>query len=227
MHKRRRSLSERWRHEETRLARGKARGLRVEAEILAVIRKARVTAGVSQRSMGAALGWSQAEYWRFENALVDITFRAVAQVAAILGLELSASLYAAGEPLLDRGHLELLKRFRKLCSAAFRIASEVVLPKPGDPRAWDLVLRLGDLVIGVEAETRVRDMQAFVRRIHQREVDGGVDVILVVLSASAFNRSLAADLRLALGERYATPPRALLRALRAGVPLPGSGVILI
>jgi len=177
--------------------------------------------------MGSLLGWSQAEYWRFENGLVDITFRAAAIVASILGMELTASLFPAGEPLLDRGHQALLKRFRDLCSAAFRIAAEVPLPTPGDPRTWDLVMRLGDLVIGVEAETRLRDMQAFVRRIHQREANGGVDIVLVVLSASAFNRSLAADLRLALGDRYATQPRALLRALRRGLPLSGSGVILI
>ena len=158
---------------------------------------------------------------------MHVTFRAMSQVTSILGLELTASLYPEGEPLQDRGHQALLKRVRDACSAAFRIAAEVPLPTPADPRAWDLVLRLGETVIGVEAETRLRDMQAFVRRIHQRELNGGVDEILIVLSASAFNRSIATELRHTLGERHATPPRALLRALRYGTQLPGSGVILI
>ena len=97
----------------------------------------------------------------------------------------------------------------------------------GDRRAWDLVLRVGACIVGVEAETRLRDLQAFVRKIHERENDGGVTFIVIVLSESAVNRRLLAQLLDALGPEFRTSPRQILAALRAGQALPGSGVVLV
>ena len=91
----------------------------------------------------------------------------------------------------------------------------------------DLLLRVGRQVIGVEAETRVRDGQFVVRRMRERERDGGVDEILLVLAESAVNRRLLPQLLEALGPRFATSPRILMRALAAGEPIAGSGVILL
>ena len=82
-------------------------------------------------------------------------------------------------------------------------------------------------LIGVEAETRVRDIQAFVRRIREREVDGGANAIVIVLAESEVNRRLLPLLLEALGPRYTTPPRRILRSLRRGRPLTGSGVVLV
>jgi hypothetical protein len=73
----------------------------------------------------------------------------------------------------------------------------------------------------------VWDLQAIVRRTRLRERDGQVDHILIVLADTAHNRRLIDDLRAALGPAYATPPRAILRALRAGRQLIGSGVVLL
>lgn len=81
--------------------------------------------------------------------------------------------------------------------------------------------------MGVDIEARIRDVQALVRRTRLRERDGGVDQILIVLSDSATNRRLVDELRAALGPSYATSPRAILKALREGRPLPGSGVLLV
>jgi hypothetical protein len=90
-----------------------------------------------------------------------------------------------------------------------------------------MVLRLESYLVGVEAETRIRDVQELVRRLRQRERDGGADEILLVLANSAHNRALVEELRAALGDRYATAPKVLRHCLRAGRRLPGSGVILI
>jgi hypothetical protein len=73
----------------------------------------------------------------------------------------------------------------------------------------------------------VRDVQAFVRRIRQRERDGGVDAIVIVLAESAHNRLVLPALLEALGPAYATSPRLMLKALREGRALPGSGAILL
>ena len=156
------------------------------------------------------------------TSIVDIT-----AAGSVLGLQLGAGLHLYGEPIRDKGHQALIVRFRALLSAAFKVMAEAPLPLRGDPRSWDLLLRLVGQVIGVEAETRIRDIQRLVRHVHQRERDGGVDEIVLVLAATRTNRELLGELLTALGPRYGTPPRALLRALRAGQPLPGSGVILV
>jgi hypothetical protein len=54
-----------------------------------------------------------------------------------------------------------------------------------------------------------------------------VDHILIVLSDGAANRRLVDELRHALGPGYSAPARPITAALRAGRPLPGSGVLLI
>jgi hypothetical protein len=172
---------------------------------------------------------TQTDVSRIERgARLDLTtFSELAGMAAVLGLELGANLYPAGEPIRDKGHQASIGRFRAVLGAAWRVAAEVPLPLPGDRRAWDLLLRIPGQLVGVEAETRLRDIQAFVRRIRQRELEGGADAILIVLAESAVNRRLLPQLLEALGPKYATPPRTILRALREGRPLPGSGVVLI
>jgi hypothetical protein len=114
---------------------------------------------------------------------------------------------------------------------AWSISDEAPMPIIGDQRAWDKLLRLRHsqppYLVGVDIETRVRDIQALTRRTRLRERDGGVDEILIVLSDSAHNRRLVDDLRQSLGAAYATSPRAILRALRSGERLVGSGVVLI
>ena len=51
-------------------------------------------------------------------------------------------------------------------------------------------LRLPNFRLGVEAETRIRDMQALVRRMRERAQTGGADALLLVLSDSGHNREL-------------------------------------
>jgi hypothetical protein len=108
-------------------------------------------------------------------------------VASVLGLELTVGLYPTGEPLRDKGHQALIARLRAILSPAFRVMAEAPLPTLGDRRAWDLLLRLPQQLIGVEAETRIRDMQRLVRHMHERERDGGADTVLLVLADTRTN----------------------------------------
>ena len=105
--------------------------------------------------------------------------------------------------------------------------AEALLPAQGDLRAWDLLLRLGSQIVGVEVETRIRDIQGLVRRIRGRQRDGGVDEILLVLADTRFNRRLLAELRESLGSDFETSPASVLAALSSGQPVPGSCVLLI
>jgi hypothetical protein len=159
------------------------------------------------------------------ESLDRMSFVDVASIAAVVGRELGANLHPAGEPIRDAGHQALIRRIRVTLNPAWRVAAEVPLPNLGDKRAWDLLLRIPSQLIGIEAETRVRDVQAFVRRVRQRELEGGADVIVIVLAESAHNRRILPQLLEALGPRYSTRPRGLLKSLREGQPLAGSGVV--
>lgn len=214
---------------QTRLERGRRRGRTVVARLISELVATRQVLNVSQRAMARELHRSQTALVRLEHlARIDrISFVDVAEVASLLGLELSAVLHQLGDPVRDRGHQALIARFRGLLAATIKVIAEAPLPNVGDRRTWDLLLRCVGQVVGVEAETRVRDIQALVRRMRERERDGGVDQIVLVLAESAVNRRLLPELLEALGPRFATPPRDLLKALRAGQPLPGSGVVIV
>lgn len=202
------------------------------ARTLGNLRDARVTLGISQTLMAKELGISQASLWRIEaNQVSAITVVRLCAMASVLGLELSIGMHPFGDPIRDKGQQAVAKRFQVGLSPKWSVTSETLLPLPGDLRAWDKLLRWTGAtprhLVGVDLETRIRDIQALVRRTRHRERDGGVDAILLVLSDSATNRRLVSELREALGTDYATAPRAVLRALREGSALPGSGVILV
>jgi hypothetical protein len=167
---------------------------------------------------------------RIESELVDPDLVQLSVIASLLGMELSVGLHELGDPIRDRGQQALGRRFDAIPSSAWRNMAEVLLPGIGDRRSWDRLLRLignESQIVGADLETRIRDVQALVRRTRERERDGGVDEILLVLSDSATNRLLIGQLREALGDRYSTRPRAVLAALREGRRLPGSGVVIL
>lgn len=213
---------------ETRQQRGSRQGDALTRRLILGLRDARLHSGVSQRQVARLVRCSQSEISRLERTeFLDVPIWRLSEIACVLGFELSASLHIVGQPLRDKGHQELIRRFLAALAVTWNALREVPLPLPGDRRSWDVLLRLASQRVGVEAETRLRDVQAFVRRVRERERDGGVDEILVVLADTAHNRSIVGDLRDALGPRFITSPRAILGALRSGQPLPGSGVILL
>jgi transcriptional regulator with XRE-family HTH domain len=191
------------------MQRGHRRGLEITRSVTTQLRDARIVAGISQRECARQLGLSQSFMSRFEaNRIPDLSMVRVAELAALVGLEPSLSLHPAGIPLRDKGHEALIGRLRLRLASTWTVTREAPFPTPGDPRWWDMLLRLDveRYVVGTEAETRVRDMQAQVRRIHGRVKDGGADHVLVLLSDSAHNRALANDFRLALVPEFATSP---------------------
>jgi transcriptional regulator with XRE-family HTH domain len=212
---------------ESPAARGRRRGRELTARLIAELRAARVSADLSARRVAETVGWSPSAYRRFEAGQVGATVQDVAIVAAVLGLELSVGVHPVGDGLRDRGHQALVARFRAVVNAAFRVVAEVPLPNPGDRRSWDLLLRLGGQIIGVEVETPIRDVQRLVRHMRERERDGGADCVLLVLADTRANRALLPELLDALGPSFANGPRAVVRALRRGERLPGSGVVLL
>jgi transcriptional regulator with XRE-family HTH domain len=216
---------------QTRVVRGRRRSSLLVARALQELATVPMTLGVSQRAMAQELGWSQSRLWRMEAGKSDeVSVKALCEMASVLGLEASFGLHPLGDPIRDKGQQALGYRLNARLAPVWRVTNETLLPMPGDLRSWDKLLRLTvepHQRVGVDLETRIRDIQALVRRTRLRERDGGVDRILLVLSDSATNRRLVDELRDSLGSDYATSTRLLLRGLRAGSPLPGSGVIVI
>jgi hypothetical protein len=182
--------------------------------------------------MGKELGGSGSAYGRFETFQVDdVGVVRLAEIASLLGYEISLGLHPIGDPIRDKGQLACARRFDALLSNRWRVTDEALLPGPGEQRAWDKLLRLVNssptYLVGTDIESRVHDVQAIVRRTRARERDGHVDRILIVLADTAHNRRIVEELGRSLGDTYSTPPRDLVAALRAGTPLPGNGLILI
>jgi len=101
----------------------------------------------------------------------------------------------------------------------------VPLPIPSDKRAWDRLLRGAGSAIGVEGETRPRDIQELARRLALKKRDGGVDRLILVLADTAWCRRLV---RLNdLGEAFPVPGQAALRALAEGRDPGGDAIILV
>ncbi len=217
---------------ETRLASGRRRGRALKSRLLRELRDARLIAGISQRTLARELQITQGQVWRIEaDAIDDFGVVRLFEIAAILGMEPSVVLHPMGDPIRDSGQQPLGRRFDAMLSSAWHTTNEALLPRPGDRRAWDKLLNLTTYprryLVGVDLESRVRDIQDLTRRTRLRERDGGVDALLVVLSDSATNRRLRQPLIDSLGEAYRTSVAGIRVALRDGVPLPGSGVVLV
>ncbi len=171
---------------------------------------------------------SHSQVSRIERAAhPSVSVIQVARIASVVGLDLSVRTFPNGSPLRDGAHLALLRRFRERLSPTLSVRSEVPLPMPGDLRAWDLVIRGAGEPIGVEAETRLADIQALDRRIALKARDGGMARVLLVVSASRGNRQAVREGLISLESAFPIPGRIALAALTDGRDPGGNALILI
>jgi len=153
---------------ETRRQRGRRRGKEMVRAVVSELRQQRQTANLSQRAVAAELGWHQSALNRLERFdFENVPLVRLAEIAAVLGLELSIRLHLVGDPTYDEASQGLIGRFLRVVSASYRVTREALLPSGGQ-RSWDVLLRLASLLVGVELVTRVRDVQALVRLIRPR-----------------------------------------------------------
>ena len=151
----------------------------------------------------------------------------LATIAAVLGLDLSAKLYPAENPLRDRGHMALLERLRARAHPSFTWRSEVPMGPAGDLRAWDAMLIGAGVRIGVEAETRMVDAQALARRLALKRRDGDVDHVILLVADTRGNRAVLRAFADALAADFPVPGARALAALTAGRDPEGSAIFLI
>lgn len=187
----------------------------------------RESAGLSQARVAAAVGVSRAAYGQIERGrLRDIGIRRSTLIAAVLGADLSVRLYPAAAPLRDAGHVALLEKFERRLAPAWRVTHEAGMPIAGDRRAWDRRLE-GPVSIGVEAETRPRDVQALERSMNLKQRDSGVTRMLLVLPRTRRNADLLRAALPALRSTFPLSTGEVLRALATGRDPGANGVVVI
>jgi transcriptional regulator with XRE-family HTH domain len=208
--------------------RGKRRGERLLSDVLEEGRGARIAAGLSQEDVARALGLSASRVSRMERGrYTTVPFVVVAQYLSVAGLELSARAYPIGGGLRDIAQVRLVDRLRAHTSAEIRWQTEAPMPIAGDLRAWDAVLHIGPLSVGVDAETRLRDFQAIDRRLALKTRDSGVDHAILLVAATRANRGVLRELGGAIWNNYPISSADALAALKAGRSPQGNAIILL
>ncbi|MFL5681292.1 MAG: helix-turn-helix domain-containing protein [Chloroflexota bacterium] len=192
------------------------------------IRNARLSAGLSQGAVGQRVSMSHSQVSRIERArLPSVSVEQLVAVSTVLGLRLSIRAYPDGIPIRDTAHLALLAKLCARLAPSLGWRVEVPIAGTADSRAWDAVIFGAGPAIGIEAETRLRDVQAIERRIALKLRDSGLEPAVLLLADTRSNR---AAIRADPDELHATFPvrrRELLRALAEGRDPGGSALVLL
>ncbi len=204
-----------------------ADGARIRLDGGREVRNARLGLGISQAAAGARVGMSRAQFGRIERAeLGGLTIDQLARASRAVGLRLMVRSMPGDDPAIDAGQLALLNWLRRLLPVAIPMRTEVPLPFSGDRRAWDGILGHPPDLVAVEAEARIRDVQAVERRCALKQRDGRVERVILLVAATASNRAMLNLHREALRTRFPLDGRAILADLRGG-RLPGRSGILV
>jgi transcriptional regulator with XRE-family HTH domain len=194
---------------------------------------ARTQAGLSQEVVSAAAGLSRSQYGRIERGEVpEVSILVVARVAAVLGLDTSLRFYPVADPVRDAPQHGLLERLHGRLHRTLQWSTEVPFARHGDLRAWDAVIAgfaTGGARrrCGVEAETRPTDAQALDRKLALKIRDGGVEVVVLVLSNTRHNRAFLRGAGSVLRTRFPGDGRRALELLSAGVMPESNSIILL
>lgn len=171
--------------------RGRRRAGHAIRTITAELRDARIGAGLSQSEVANAVGISRSQLSRIEtHALPDLSIGLASRIAAAVGLDLSVRLYPGRSRVRDLAQLRMLDRLRARLGPGWRWDLEVPLPVAGDQRAWDAVATHVEtgLVIWVEAESRLNDVQAVLRRVALKQRDGSAGRMVLAVNDTRLNR---------------------------------------
>jgi len=190
-------------------------------------RELRLRSGLGQADLARVLGCTRQWIGNFElGRLHVVDLRRVTRLFMFLGHRVVITAYPTGEPLRDAGQVRLLERFNARLSPNWQRFTEAVMPNPGDLRAWDELLR-GPVTIGVEAETRPRDLQATLRSISGKQRDSAVDRVVLLVADTLPNRRLLQDHIGMLRQTFPLDTRTCLAALGNGRDPGADGLVVI
>lgn len=192
------------------------------------LRTARLGLDLSQTDAGRAIGVSPSTWSRIERGAVpNLALLELGRALAVVGLDLHVRAHPGGRPLRDEAHLRLLERLRCRLGAGARWRTEVPLPLAGDRRAWDALIVVGAVSIGIEAETRARDAQELQRRLALKHRDGGVDQVILLLADTRHNRAFVSACGEGFRSVFPVDGRMALQRLAVPADPGGSAIILL
>lgn len=197
-------------------------------EVGAVIRNARLAAGLRIRDVASAIGKSVAWVSRVERGLVStVSVDELVLLSAAVGVKLWISSFAAARAIRDAPQLELLRRFRARVGELWSWSYEVIVPIARDQRAADAVIRRGSTLIIIEAFTRLADGQAQLRSVLLKARDMDIARVIVVIAATPANRRALSAASDVLASEFPLRTRAVLKALAEGRDPGANGVVVI
>lgn len=195
------------------------------------LRVARQMSGKSQEDVAKSSKISPSQVGRIERGVLrSVSLEQLARVGATVGLDVRVKAYPGPDALLEAGQIALLGRLRGRAHTELSFRTEVVLPILGDQRAWDALI--GGLTgqesqLPVDADTRLVDGQAQVRRLMLKLRDSGFGSVLWVLADTHANRDALAAGASTILPNFPVSARRALGALTAGEHPGGSAVVLI
>ena len=190
-------------------------------------RTLRLAAGLGQKQLAAAAGVSRDWLAGFEHGRLKVVDLQRASVLfACLGQKLVVRGYPVGPGLRDAGQLRLLERFNSRLAPSWRRVTESVMPIPGDLRAWDVLL-IGDVRIGVEAETRPADLQAIGREMALKLRDSHADRMILLVADTHRNRAVLRANVAAVRQSFPLDTRTMLAALASGRDPGANGLVVL
>ncbi len=199
---------------------------RHRSEAARELRLARITAGLSQRAVAREALVSHSTVGRVERGQEpEVSVELLARLASVVGLDMALRFYPGGDAVRDTAHLALLERLKARVHPGLRWRTEVPLAIAGDRRAWDAVISGAGWAIGVEAETRLRDLQAVQRKLALKVRDGQLDHVLLLVADSRGNRLAVREAR--ESQPGSVQQRDILAALAAGRDPGGSAVVIL
>jgi len=202
------------------------RAERQVAELSQALRDARLAAGLRQSDIARALGTSDTWVGRLEHGDLATTVVDLARTSAAVGLRLSLKLYPGPIRLRDGAQVALIERFLAELGGLWQARLEVPVGEPGDLRAVDLVLGRSGRRIAVEALTRLRDLQAQIRRGTLIQRDGNFVRLILLIADTRANRGALREAERLVQEAFPVGTRGAMAALRAGQLPAGNAIVM-
>jgi transcriptional regulator with XRE-family HTH domain len=197
-------------------------------DLLREVKVGRLEHSLAQKDVARAVGISRSRYSRIEAGdAPGLTIVQASTLLAAVGRRLYIRAYPAGDAIRDAAQIALLGRLHACVHRSLEWRTEVPLPLRGDLRAWDATIGRVDWVIGVEAETRIRDFQAVRRRIALKQRDGQIEHVVLLLANTRRHRELVRDYQDDLGDSFPLPGPRALELLRAGANPGASSIVLL
>ena len=156
-----------------------------------------------------------------------MTFETLATIAAVLGLDLPLRTFPCASPIRDAAQLQLLAKLRALLPEDLTWRTEVPLPIERDLRAWDAVVGGPGWRVPVDAETRLRDVQALARREALKRRDDGAETMILLVADTRHNRQVLRLAKSDLANDFPIAGTVLLAALSRGERPTGSGILFL